>query len=233
MNSKPATNRANDEHPNPMDRNRSIMWARYHMDSDEWVSLAVKVTRKPDEAGVQKPSVVTMALMNCHGETVLECMIKASQMVSNEEVAQHGVEYSVMYNAVSYEQALNELRNKIDGKTIVAWDVIQLQETFKELDEYYGAPVQKWTAHSAQKEWSRFVGHTRDVKNGYEMQPLPVLGMSAVDELRAVKKVMSDIAGSSQMNDELAGGKPGWTAEFYRPKVNPSDKLKGFFGLKS
>jgi hypothetical protein len=228
MSLKEEVNTDASHHPNPIDRNRSIVWARYHVDSNEWALLSVKLTRQG-----QAPSLATVALVDHNGRTLVEEMIKASDMVQNEEIAQHAVDQSVVFNAKSFESAMRNLVDKIGDKTLVAWDMSFIQKSFDELCALNGMPSVEWKGDSASKELARFVGETEDPENGYKLQPLPIVGLSAVDECKAILKVINEIAGASQAGDSIATGKPGWTAEFYRPKVGAKEKLKGLFGLNS
>lgn len=222
------------KHPNPIDKNRSIVWARYHVDSDDWVLIALKVTRRTNAEGKEIPSLVTLAIVDRSNKVLLETMIKASDMVSNEEIAQHGVDQSVVFKAKPFAEVAKALSGLIENETtIVTWDPKFIQQTFDELSELHGVPKRRWKCHGVAEELARFVGKTENVFNGYEPQPLPILGIGALDECKAVNKVIGEIAKSSQTTDSVAGGDPGWTAEFYKPKVGTTakDKLKGFFGL--
>jgi hypothetical protein len=221
-------------HPNPIDKNRSIVWARYHVDSDDWVLLAVKVTRHANSEGKEIPSLVTLALVDHAGSTLFETMIKASDMVSNDEIAQHGVEQSVIFKAKSFQEVTETLIKLIDDKTLVSWDPALIQKTFDELAELHGAEKIRWKSHGVAGELSRFVGKTDNPHNGYESQPLPLTGIGALDECKSVIKVIAEIAKASQASDAVAGGDPGWTAEFYKPKISATakEKFKGFFGGK-
>lgn len=221
------------KHPNPIDKNRSIVWARYHVDSDDWALLAVKVTRRANAEGRQVPSLVTLALVDRENKVLFQSMIKASDMVSNEEIAQHGVDQSVVFQAKTFAEVTKALSKLVaDEATIVTWDPKVLQETMDELAELHGVPKSRWKSHGVAEELARFVGKTDNPMNGYERQPLAVLGISALDECKAVNKVIAEIAKASQTTDSVAGGDPGWTAEFYKPKITVAakDKFKGFFG---
>lgn len=213
-------------HPNPIERNRSIVWARYHVDSNEWALLSAKVTRRDG-----KITLATIALVDNHGREMLEEMIKASDVVPNEEIAQHGVDQSVVFHAKSFEEVMRKLVDRIGDRTLVAWDMKAVQSIMDELCTMNNRPSVEWRGDSACKELARFKGETQDVKLGYNPQPLELSGISAADECKSVLKVIQEIAASSQASDSLVDGKPGWTAEFYRPKVGAKEKLKGLFGL--
>ncbi len=222
------------KHPNPIDKNRSIVWARYHVDSDDWVLLALKVTRRANAEGKQVPSLVTLALVDHTNKVLFQSMIKASDMVSNEEIAQHGVDQSVVFQAKTFAEVTKMLSQLVEHETtIVTWDPKATQQIFDELAELHGVPKTRWKSHGVADELARFVGKTDNPMNGYERQPLPILGIGALDECKAVNKVIAEIAKASQTTDSIAGGDPGWTAEFYKPKISAAakDKFKGFFGL--
>jgi hypothetical protein len=218
------------KHLNPIDKNRAIVWARYHVDSDDWVLLAVKVTHHTNAEGKQIPSLVTLALVDHDQKVLLETMIKAPDAVTNEEISLHGVDQSVVFKAKSFDEVTKTLLKLIGEKTIVSWNPKLIQQTFNELAELNGKPVSKWKSHSVAEELARFVGKSDNPMNGYEPQPLPLVGISALDECKSVYKVIAEIAKASQTTDSIAGGDPGWTAEFYKPKIAAKDKFKGFFG---
>lgn len=214
-------------HPNSIDRNRSIIWARYHVDSEDWVLMAVKTT------GKLSPSLVTVALVDRFGKTVLEAMIKASDMVSNDEIFKHGVDQSVVFNAKTFQEVVGNLMEAIGEKAVVAWNADAMQDVFDVLARQNDVAGPQFEAHSVSEEYARFVGDL-GADGKYKQKELSVLGISAADECRAVLRTISGMAGASQvMTDALASGKPGWTAEFYKPKVGPTEKLKGLFGFNS
>lgn len=219
-------------HPNPMDRNRSIMWARYHMDSDDWILLAAKVTRRSDASGKSVPSIVSIAVTEHTGKALMEAMIRTSEIVSNDEIAQHGVNQSIVFNAKPYVEVRETLLKLLAEKALMTWDSDFIQKTFNELDSLNGFAPAHWKGDSAIREFARFSGKLRNPGEGYMPQPLPSLGISAADECRSIIKLIKDMAGSSQVTDQVASGKPGWTAEFYKPRINATDKLKGFFGIE-
>lgn len=214
-------------HPNPMDRNRSIVWARYHADSNEWALLSVKITRQGD-----KPSLATIALVDRHGRPLVEEMVKSCDEVPSDEIAQHGVDQSVVFNAKPFEEVMRKLVDKIGDNTLVAWDMAVIQKSFDELCALHGMPSVEWRGDSACKENARFIGiPDASEKYGYKMHPLKLTGLGAVDECKSVLKLIMDMAASSQTNDSVVKGDPSWTAEFYRPKVGAKEKLLGLFGL--
>lgn len=218
-------------HPNPMDRNRSIMWARYHIDSDDWILLSMKVTRRDDEAGKSRPSIVSIAVTDHSGKAMYEAMVRSAEIVSNEEIALHGVNQSVVFNAKPYSEVRESLLKLLAHKALVTWDSDYIQKTFNELDSINGFAATHWKADSAAREFARFVGERSNPSATYVSQPLPLPGVSASDECRSIVNLIKEMAGSSQVSDQVASGKPGWTAEFYKPRVNTADKIKGFFGL--
>ncbi|SRR5579883_266327 len=221
------------DHANPVDRNRAISWARYLMDSDEWVIMALKVTRRTVDSRPDQPSLITVALLNNVGNIRLEAMVKTPYMVSNEEIAQHGVDYSVVYNAKPYDQVRDDIIRAVNSREMVVWDAPVMHAALAELDHYFNLSERAWKFYCASSEYARFRGVKAVSGAQYEVQPLPQIGLSAVDECRSVYKIISEMAASSQFTDPIAGGRPGWTAEFYRPKINTGDKLKGMFGFKS
>ncbi|MBK9144519.1 MAG: hypothetical protein IPM23_18670 [Candidatus Melainabacteria bacterium] len=223
-------------HPNPMDRNRSILWARFLIDSDDWLILATKVTRHegPQNDGDSEFELVSLALVDGAGKTVLEALMKPDHEVESELIARHGLDYSVVFNARPYPAIRETLIGMTEGRELTAWDFEKQRQVLADLDRAFGLPVHQWLGNSVSHQVARFAGSLSgaQVKDGYNLQPLTVNGLGALDECRAVRKTVVDMASSSQEVDPLVSGKPGWTAQFYRPKLGAADRLKNLFGRK-
>ncbi|MBZ0188610.1 MAG: hypothetical protein K8F91_20360 [Candidatus Obscuribacterales bacterium] len=216
-------------HPNPMDRNRSILWARYHIDSDDWLVLATKVTLDPEQEGF---ALVSMALIDGAGRTVFEALVKPDREVPNDLIAMHALDYAVVFNAQPYPVLRQKLIEHMSEKEVTAWNFDEQRNVLNALDKTFGLPAYEWLGNSVSHQLARFTGVKTDNSEGYELQPLTINGLAARDQCLAVRKSVVDMASSSQAVDSLSGGKPGWTAQFYRPKISPADKLKNLFGRR-
>ncbi|MBX9694618.1 MAG: hypothetical protein K2Z81_19685 [Cyanobacteria bacterium] len=214
-------------HPNLADRNKSILWARYTLDSQDWVILSLKVTWDGENL-----ALATLALMDgTKGKMLVESMVKSDSIVSAESIARHGVEQSVVFHAKSYADVRAELMIKASGKEIFVWDAHVTQELLNRLDNLYGEKPMDWRFNDVSTVFGRYMGAV-DESGEYEVYPLPASGTSAKAECTDVRGVLTEMASTSQATDSVAGGKPGWTAEFYRPKRSPKDKIKDMLGMR-
>lgn len=239
-------------HPFPDDRNRSILWARYKMedvDSSQWCILAVKFTLGDDAPGastftteVNTRPICSFAVLDAKGKTVLESMVKPECVVSNEAIARHGLEYSVVYNAKPYEECRQELVQYLAGKEVIVWDLKEKWSLLTQLDSMYqnksqnlATVARSWTWHDVAEEYARFVGELVpgcDIEKAraYSPEPYkPLPGLSASQECKDIKDIIVKMAGTSLVTDPLVTGKKGWTAEFYRPSAGPAERIKKFF----
>lgn len=245
-------------HPFPDDRNRSILWARYKMEDlessqpgSEWCILAIKLTLGDSvpQASTETTEVNTMpvcsfAVLDAKGKTVVESLVKPQCVVSNEAIARHGLEYSVVYNAKPYEECRQELVQYLSGKEVIVWDLKEKWGLLNQLDSLHDCKAQNlatvartWTWHDIAEEYARYVGELVpgcDIEKAraYSPEPYkPLPGLSAVQECKDIKDIIVKMAGTSLVTDPLASGKKGWTAEFYRPTAGPAEKIKKFFDL--
>ncbi len=219
---------ARSPHPNPTERNKSILWSRYTLDSTDWAVLSLKAIW---EGVDEKSALATIALVDGNGKVIIESMIKSDEMISSESIARHGVEQSVVFHAKAYNDVRAELMVKASGKEILVWDAEGTQELLDKLDRFYGEEPLDWHFHDVSSEFARYLGIAPNMGDGPSME-LPATGISARAECNDIRGVLTEMASTSQATDAVAGGKPGWTAEFYRPKRSPKDKIKNIFGLR-
>src|SRR5689334_9430983 len=104
MHDKPTTA----AHPNPKDRNRSIIWARFAADSTEWVILSARKTQVASDAGLQP--LVSFALLGPGGKVLMETLIKTNEFGARDAIEGHGIAYSVLLQARPYEDAIAEIK---------------------------------------------------------------------------------------------------------------------------
>ncbi len=250
-------------HPLPLDRNKSIIWARYLIDSPDWLVLATRVSRagvdvssaaikktgapatksaaaatatnSTTTATVVSPAVpiklLSLSVLTPSGKVVYEAMIKPEEVISANLIAEHGLDYSVVYNSQMFPDAFLKLQDLICGKQILAWDLEAQQSIFDQLCGHFAQSPMPLTGYSLRSEYARFVGES-DVQPGtYKNQPLAIDGISATAEGRAILNTLTTMASTSQVRDTAKTGHQNWTAELYRPKVTATDKIKDFLGL--
>ena len=221
-----------DNHPNPIDRNRSILWARYLVDSKDWVVVSTKETVVSMDDSGASGVILSVCVVDSAAKVVYEALVKPEGIVSNEAIAEHDLETSTLFNAQPYPVIRESLIKLLSGNDVLSWDFDAQRAIFEKLDRKHNMPPHEWRGNSVSHQYARFLGQKEGDKPGYVMPSLKVNGVSARASNQAVCSVVMEIAGSSQYSDPLASGKPGWTAEFYRPKLSASEKLKNLFSRK-
>lgn len=215
-------------HPNPLDRNKSILWARYLFDSTDWLLLAPKVTDL-SLTGNGESKLVSFAVLTPDGKTVFECLLKSEEMLTSKLLAEHGLDYAVVFNAMTFPEIAERLRQLTAGKQILTYNLSGLQDLLDELCARYGVTPVILSGHSMKSELARFVGES-DGRGHYRAQPLKASG-SAASECRELLSALYEIASSSQTINTAPTGNQGWTAQFYKPKISTKEKIKDFLGM--
>ncbi|HMP53589.1 MAG TPA: hypothetical protein PKD05_18720 [Candidatus Melainabacteria bacterium] len=226
-----------DNHPNPMDRNRSILWARYLVDTEDWLLISVKETTSTAEqtrVSVEESEnpIVSISVTDASGKAIYEALVKPEGIVNNELISEHELETGTLFNAQPYSVIRDSVVRLTSSKDVLSWNFDKVRGTFERLDRLNNMPPHEWRGNSVSHQYARFLGDKEGDKPGYLMPQLKLRGRSARAENQAVFEVVKEIAASSQYTDPLTSGKPGWTAEFYRPKLTASEKFKNFFNKK-
>ncbi|MBS1995055.1 MAG: hypothetical protein JSS86_02035 [Cyanobacteria bacterium SZAS LIN-2] len=219
--------------PVQLDRNKAIIWARYLIDSHDWLIFATRVTRTNAETGpLTSPiKLLSLSLLTPSGKIVYETMLKPQEMIPAGLLNEHGLDYSVVFNAQPFSDIVVNLGRLISGKQILAWDLNAQQALFDQLCTQFAQPPLPFAGYSLRPEYARFVGEFDANMGNYKPQTLTVDGPSATAECRAMLNTLTTMASTSQTRDTAATGHQGWTAELYKPKVNAKDKIKDFLGL--
>lgn len=216
-------------HPNPKDRNRSIIWARFAADSTEWVILSLRSTDIVADGGAQK--LVSLALIGHSGKVLLETLIKTSEFSARDAIEGHGIDYSVLMNARKYDDAIAEIKQLVDRKQVFCWDAIETRQILAQVASANKSDMLSLPLISVNEEYGRFVGKLKPGTSSYELPALKQ-DKSAADSAKSVLAAILEMAGSSQSLDSASASPMGWTGEFYRPKASPAEKIKGFLGIE-
>lgn len=215
-------------HPNPKDRNRSIIWARFAADSTEWVILSIRATQVASDAASQQ--LVSIALVGSGGKVLMESLIKTQEFSAREALEGHGIDYSVLMKALPYAEAVSEIKRIIERKQVFCWDPFDARKTLSSLAAANKENTLALSLISVGEEYGRFLGKLRPGTSSYEIPELK--SESAVAEGRNVLQTILEMAGSSQFLESASASPMGWTGEFYRPKASPAEKLKGLLGFE-
>lgn len=216
-------------HPNPKDRNRSIIWARFAADSTEWVILSLRATDVVSDGNSQK--LVSLALLGHSGKVLLETLIKTSEFPARDAIEGHGIDYSVLMNARTYDEVVAEIKQLIDRKQVFCWDAIETRQILSQVASANKADTLSLPLISVNEEYGRFLGNLKPGTASYDLPELKK-EKSALESAKNVLSVILEMAGSNQYLDSASASPMGWTGEFYRPKASPAEKLKGFLGIE-
>lgn len=216
-------------HPNPKDRNRSIIWARFAADSTEWVILSLRATDVVSDGNSQK--LVSLALLGHSGKVLLETLIKTSEFPARDAIEGHGIDYSVLMNARTYDEVVAEIKHLIERKQVFCWDAIETRQILSQVASANKADTLSLPLISVNEEYGRFLGNLKPGTASYDLPELKK-EKSALESAKNVLSVILEMAGSNQYLDSASASPMGWTGEFYRPKASPAEKLKGFLGIE-
>lgn len=208
-----------------LNRNRSITWARYILDSSDWVILAARATTVNTGDEAEGITLMSAAIVQEGGKLILERLVRANEFSARDAIEGHGLDYQVLLHAVSYQEVLEEIETIIRNRHVLVWDEKELCRVFNIAAASYGAAPPAFKASDVRSRYDRFNG----VADG--QSALASRGVSAVSECQAVLTVIQEMARSNQRLD-AAASPLGWTAEFYKPKLTPAEKLKGFLGIE-
>jgi len=222
-------------HPSPTDRNKSILWARYLIDSTDWLMLAINVSRaEPLEprSSVLSSSVklLSLSVVTPGGKVLFETMLKPEQEIANDLIGDHGLDQAVVFNALAFSEIVIHLNKLFEGRQVLAWDLNALQAVLDEISTVYAQPQIVLNGFSLRPEYARFVGQV-DTRAHYHPQELKVDGKGATAQCRALLSTLYQMASSAQASNTAVPGNQGWTGEFYRPKISATEKIKDFLGL--
>ncbi len=238
---------SNLDHPNPTDRNKSIIWSRYLIDSTDWLVFASKVTRLNVAVAnmISSPiKLLSMSVLSPGGKVLFEGVLKPQDEIASQLIEEHGLNQSIVFNAMSFSEMLIQLNRLFEGRQVLAWDLNAQQALLDEMAAQFAQPQTLLAGYSLSPEYARFVGNinkigeggtttttaTSGAKGAYQPQALTVNGKGATAECRALIATLYQMAGASQ-SSRAATGNQNWTGEFYRPKVSATDKIKDFLGL--
>jgi hypothetical protein len=214
-------------HPRPLDYNRAILWARHLVECADWLLVAMKSTPAPVR-GDESAMLVSIAVVDHTGKVLLETFIKPSGAINLDAIAKHGIDAGRAFEALRYDELKVLLSEFFATKQALSWN---LDDQNCVLESY--AAEEKTTpfilqGQSAVNQYSRFVGEWSSA--GYKRQELPdVAYNSALSECHAVLDAIKKMASSHQHSDSISTGSEGWTTEFFKPKITPVDKIRGFF----
>lgn len=223
-----------DGHPNPIDRNRAILWARDLMQFPEWVVLTIKVSRAQRCAADECNELISIGVIGPENNALLDVLVRPNKAVSNELLKAHGCDQAKAFNSPSFE-AIHKILEAGFAKTpVIVWSPAKVQETLDRLCALSSMPQLRARWICAQTEYSKYVGD-ENPQGGYEMKLLPDSPSNeytpTVSECRKIVEVISHMAASSQISASALTFNKNWSAAFYRPKVGPTARIREILGF--
>jgi hypothetical protein len=216
-------------HPNPKDRNRSIIWARFAADSTEWVILSARATQVACDNGLQP--LFSFALLGPGGKVLMETLIKTSEFGARDAIEGHGIDYSVLMQARTYQDVIAEIKQRVERKQVLCWDTVEIRQILSKVASANKEDAFSLPLISVGEEYGRFLGVIKPGTSSYQLPELK-REKSALDEAKNVLLAIIEMAGSNQYMESASASPMGWTGEFYRPKASPAEKIKGFLGIE-
>lgn len=209
--------RADAAESKPIERNQSIVWARYQIDAKDWVTLATRSTT------LDEVEVFSAAVLSADGQKILfEGLVKPDGEVSSEIFAMHGVTSKVIFNALEPQDLLRNLLNCLQNKKVLCWDLEACLLSLNSLSRRAGGSDLPIFGETVKTYYRKFSGSDK----------LPHTGSpSPTEECQALIGAVTQMAASSQTHDSEDLGRQGWTAEFYKPSKTPAQKFKDILGL--
>ncbi|HEY9787615.1 MAG TPA: hypothetical protein V6D17_19665, partial [Candidatus Obscuribacterales bacterium] len=198
-------------------KNRAILWARYIVDSSDWLLLSVRQTES-DLDDRQKQNLVSIAILAPSGKVMLQALIRAAEFSAREAIEGHGIDYSVLLEARACADVFREVEALIEKKQVLTWDIDATQKVLDAAAREHKCQSVRLAGTSVGLEFARFNGRVSRTSRLEVESQLPFEARSALAECQAMHTLIKEMAGTPQILDALGASPSGWTAEFYRPK---------------
>lgn len=225
----------NDEHPNPMDRNRAILWARDLLQFKEWVLISVKVSRLKTVSIDECSELISIGVVGPENNALLDVLVRPNKAVSTELLKIHGCDQGKAFEAPTFDAIYKILNAGMSKTPVVAWAPHQVQAILDQLCKANGLPNLNARWMNAQVEYSKFVGELEDT-GGYYMRPVPrsanpLPESPTLAECQQILEVVHAIAASSQISDSALTFNKNWSAAFYKPRLGPTARIREILGF--
>ena len=222
-------------HPNSIDRNRSILWARDLMQFPEWVVLAIKVSRSAKTSHDECNELISIGVLGPENNVLLDVLVRPNKAVSNELLKTHGCDQARAFSSPSFEAIHRILEAGFSKTPVIVWAPAAAQQTLDHLCAVSHLPELKAKWFSAQAEYSKYVGDELH-QGGYEMKKLPEDGTgpesdTPIGQCKKILEVIAHMAASSQISASALTFNKNWSAAFYRPKLGPTAKIREILGF--
>lgn len=234
------TEKEGKQHPNMLDRNRAILLARDLLSINDWVLIAVKVSRLTGQRAIpgDASELVSITVIGPGEKVLLDMLVRPDGAVSSELLSMHGCTQAQAFNAPVFAE-LHKILNAGFRKTrVLAFNPTRVKDVLNELCKREKLAPLEGTFVDLQLMYTRFVGEKEsDTAAGYKRQTLhpskdsSQIHVAGLTECKYVLSLLNEMAGSSQSYDMATAFNKGWSAAFYKPKAGPAEKIKEMLGL--
>ncbi len=223
------------DHPNPIDRNRAILWARDLMQFREWVVLAIKISRTERASADECNELISIGVLGPDNNLLLDVLVRPNKAVNNDLLKKHGCDQARAFSSPSFEAIHRILEAGFAKTPVIAWAPNRLQQTLDHLCAVSHLPELRAKWIGAQSEYAKYVGDELP-QGGYDMKEIPdgagcADEASTIYECRKITEVIAHMAASSQISASALTFNKNWSAAFYRPKLGPTAKIREILGF--
>lgn len=224
----------------PLDRNKSIVWARDLLEIKDWFVLSTKTTPTVREATNSEEGakeLISLAAYGSDKKPIFDVLLKPDGSVGTHDMQYHGVDHSALYKAVEFEQVYGFLKRLCSERKVLSWNLHSTKDRLNSLIRRYKHAELPINGYSVREYYAQFIGELDPESNAYREKSLPggscadTVGTIPASECRRVLDLLQDMASSSQSINSAETFNPKWSASFFKPTSSASSKIKSFFGI--
>lgn len=225
-------------HPNPLDRNRSILLCRDLLVMNDWVILSCKQSKLQSQRALpgDAQELISIAVLGPGERVLMDVLVRPDGAVNSELLKLHGCDPKHAFNAPFFNEVHKILNAGFARSRVLCYNAQKASSILAQLCTQEKQPKLNVNLTDIQVEYSRFVGET-SASAAYVSQPLPqdydsnTPSVTALNECRQILSYVHLMAGSSQITDSAPVWNKSWSAAFYKPKFGPTETIKGLLGI--
>lgn len=99
-------------------REASIAWAQNMLSFDNWVMVATETTGLHSSA-----EIVELSMLNHHGETLIETLLRPQGSIQADAVAVHGITSAMVQNSPSFPKIAPVIFGLLEQRRIIGYNV--------------------------------------------------------------------------------------------------------------
>ncbi len=160
------------EHPNIIDKNHSIEWARKVMSNkSDYLILDTETTGLGD-----KDIVIQIAVIDLDGNTIIDSLVKPTKRktISRDATAIHGIKMRDLQESPHFADVISDLLPHINmGKSIIVYNMEFDSRMMNQTLEQDGVDSTfKFKGYCLMKAYAQFVGQWNPLTKEYKYQRL-------------------------------------------------------------